>query len=173
MPNAGDKLPIAQRAITNAERQARWRLRHDRKRCSPDSPPGSGAHIHFIAPEMVVNCVPRGNVDLDDLVESGHRAMALYNKMISRVERWLDKIDDGTVTTADVFKAYHLLAPILESLVIIRGKIADQRAAEARDVTAQMQTDLQEGVKREAPKIQETLELMRRRFDDIIKPKAN
>ena len=29
------------------------------------------------------------------------------------------------------------------------------------------------GVKREAPKIQETLELMRRRFDDIIKPKAN
>ena len=65
-----------------------------------------------------------------------------------------------------------MLAPVLESLVIVRGKIADQRAAEARDVTAQMQTDLQEGVKREAPKIQETLELMRRRFDDIIKPKV-
>jgi hypothetical protein len=165
--------PIGQRRITNAEAQARWRLRHDRKRCSPDSPPGSGAHINFIAPEMIVNCVPRGNVELDELVDSGHRAMALYNKMIARVERWLDKIDDESVSTADIFKAYHLLAPVLESLVIVRGKIADQRAEEARDVTAQMQTDLQEGVKREAPKIQETLELMRRRFDDNIKPKAN
>jgi hypothetical protein len=122
---------------------------------------------------MIVNCVPGGNVDLDELVESGHRSMALYNKMIARVERWLEKIDDEAVTPADVVKAYALLAPSLESLAIIRAKIAEQRAAEARDVTAQMQTDLQEGVKREAPKIQETLELMRRRFDDIIKPKAN
>jgi hypothetical protein len=40
-------------------------------------------------------------------------------------------------------------------------------------VTAQMQTDLEESVKREAPKIQETLELPRSRFDDNIKPKAN
>ena len=58
-------------------------------------------------------------------------------------------------------------------LAILYGKISDHRAAEARDVTAQMQTDLQEGVKREAPKIQETLELLRRRFDDNIKSKAN
>ena len=67
--------------------------------------------MNFLAPEMIVNCVPRANVDLDELVDSGHRAMALYNKMIGRVERWLDQIDDGTVTTADIFKAYHLLAP--------------------------------------------------------------
>ena len=130
--------------------------------------------MNFLAPEMIVNLVPRANVDLDELVDSGHRAMALYNKMIGRVERWLDKFaDDEKVTIADLFKAYALLAPVLESLVVIRAKIGEQRAAEARDVTAQMQTDLQEGVKREAPKIQETLELMRRRFDDIIKPKAN
>jgi hypothetical protein len=122
---------------------------------------------------MIVNCVPRANVDLDELIDSGHRSMALYNKMIVRVERWLDQLDDSTVTHAEVVKAYALLAPVLESLVVIRAKIGEQRAAEARDVTAQMQTDLQEGVKREAPKIQETLELMRRRFDDIIKPKAN
>jgi hypothetical protein len=166
--------PLGQRRITNAEAQARWRLRHDRKRCSPDSPPGSGAHMNFLAPEMIVNLVPRANVDIDELVASGHRSMALYNKMIGRVERWLDKFaDDEKVTIADLFKAYALLAPVLESLVVIRAKIGEQRAAEARDVTAQMQTDLQEGVKREAPKIQETLELMRRRFDDIIKPKAN
>jgi hypothetical protein len=36
-----------------------------------------------------------------------------------------------------------------------------------------MQTDLEESVKRKAPKIQETLELLRSRFDDNIKPKAN
>jgi hypothetical protein len=59
---------------------------------------------------MVVNCVPRGNVDLDELVDSGHRAMALYNKMIGRVERWLDQIDDGTVTTADIYRHVGLLA---------------------------------------------------------------
>jgi type I site-specific restriction endonuclease len=130
--------------------------------------------MNFLAPEMIVNLVPRANVDIDELVASDHRSMALYNKMIGRVERWLDKFaDDEKVTIADLFKAYALLAPVLESLVVIRAKIGEQRAAEARDVTAQMQTDLQEGVKREAPKIQETLELMRRRFDDIIKPKAN
>jgi hypothetical protein len=80
---------------------------------------------------MIVNCVPRGNVDLDELVASGHRAMALYNKMIARVERWLDQIDDSAVTHADVVKAYAMLAPILESLVVIRGKIADQRVETA------------------------------------------
>ena len=129
--------------------------------------------MNFLAPEMIVNLVPRANVDIDELVASGHRSMALYNKMIGRVERWLDKFaDDEKVTIADLFKAYALLAPVLESLVVIRAKIGEQRAAEARDVTAQMQTDLQEGVKREAPKIQETLELMRSRFNDIMKARA-
>ena len=118
--------------------------------------------MNFLAPEMIVNCVPRGNVDLDELVDSGHRAMALYNKMIGRVERWLDQIDDGTVTTADIFKAYHLLAPALDSLVTLRAKIAEQRVTEARDATAQAAP----------PKIAETLELMRSRFNDIKKPKA-
>ena len=80
---------------------------------------------------MIVNCVPRANVDLDELVDSGHRAMALYNKMIGRVERWLDQIDDGTVTTADIFKAYHLLAPTLDSLVTLQAKIAEQRVTGA------------------------------------------
>jgi hypothetical protein len=60
---------------------------HDRNRCSPKSPAGSGTHVNYLVPEMVVNCVPRGNVDLDELVNSGHRSMALYNKMIARIER--------------------------------------------------------------------------------------
>ena len=106
---------------------------------------------------MIVNCVPRANVDLDELVDSGHRAMALYNKMIGRVERWLDQIDDGTVTTADIFKAYHLLAPTLDSLVTSQAKIAEQRVTEARDVRPHQAQP--------PPKIQETLELMRSRLN--------
>ena len=62
---------------------------------------------------------------------------------------------------------------VLESLAVLRAKISEQRAAEARDVTAQMQTNLEASGKREAPKIEETLELLRRRFEDNIKPKAN
>jgi hypothetical protein len=118
-------------------------------------PPGSGAHMNFLAPEMIVNLVPRANVDIDELVASGHRSMALYNKMIGRVERWLDKFaDDEKVTIADLFKAYALLAPTLDSLVTLQAKISEQRAAEARDVTAQMQTNLEASGKREAPKIE-------------------
>ena len=113
---------------------------------------------------MIVNGVPRGNVDLDELVDSGHRAMALYNKMIGRVERWLDQIDDGTVTTADIFKAYHLLAPPLDSLVTLQAKIAEQRVTEARGATARREAQ---------PKIGETaMDLLRSRFNDIKKPKA-
>jgi hypothetical protein len=99
--------------------------------------------------------------------------MELYDKLVGIVSTWLDGLDVATLSPADAFTAFKLLAPSLESLAIIRAKIAEQRAAEARDVTAQMQTNLEASGKREAPKIQETLELMRRRFDDNIKPKAN
>jgi hypothetical protein len=54
----------------------------------------------LVVGEFVSACQPAS------ISDSGHRAMALYNKMIGRVERWLDQIDDGTVTTADIFKAY-------------------------------------------------------------------
>jgi hypothetical protein len=70
-----------------------------------------------------------------------------------------------------MIKAFALLAPALESLAVLRAKIGEQRAAEARDVTDQ--TNLEASGKREAPKIEETLELLRRRFEDNIKPKAN
>jgi hypothetical protein len=69
-------------------------------------------------------------------------------------------------------KAFSLLAPALESIAILRAKIIEQRASEARDVTAQMQTNLEASGKREAPKIEQTLELLRSRFNDIKKPKA-
>jgi hypothetical protein len=114
---------------------------------------------------MIVNCVPRANVDMDELVASSHTSMALYNKMIARIDLWLSRIDDESVTAADVVKAYAMLAPVLESLVVIRGKIAGQRAEEAVDVTRQMKTHLE----RNPPRIAETLRLMRDRFSEIRK----
>jgi hypothetical protein len=121
----------------------------------------------------LVTCIPRGNVELDDLEKSARATMALYDKLGGKVSTWLDGLDIATLSPADGLMAFRLLAPALESLAIIRAKIGEQRAEEARDVTAQMQTDLEESVKRKAPKIQETLELLRSRFDDNIKPKAN
>jgi hypothetical protein len=158
--------------LTSAERNARWRLAHDRRGAGSSTPAGEGT-VCISPPELLVTCIPRGNVELDRLERSARDTMELYDKLVGIVSTWLDGLDVATLSPADAFTAFKLLAPSLESLAIIRAKIAEQRAAEARDVTAQMQTDLQEGVKREAPKIQETLELMRRRFDDIIKPKAN
>ena len=45
-----------------------------------------------------------------------------------------------------------LLSPTLESLVMLRGRFIEQRAAEARDVTAQMQT----GARRPWPRFAES-----------------
>jgi hypothetical protein len=104
---------------------------------------------------------------------AGTATMALYDKLVRNVNRWLDRLDAEPLSTADGLLAFRLLPQVLESLAILYGKISEHRAAEARDVTAQMQTNLEASGKREAPKIQETLELLRRRFDDNIKPRAN
>jgi len=115
-------------------------------------------------------CIPRGNIDLDQLETAATATLALYDKLVRSVNCWLDRLDTEGLSTGEGLVAFRLLPQVLESLAIIRAKIGEQRAEEAHDVTAQMQTDLQEGVKR---KIQETLELLRRRFDDNNKPKAN
>jgi len=150
--------------MTSAERQAKWRAAHpsapaDRARAAARS-------------GMMVALIPRGPLDLRELDNSAGTTLALYDRLINIIAAWLETLDVAALSTADGFLAFRLLGPTLESLAIIRAKIGEQRAEEAHDVTAQMQTDLQEGVKREA-KIQETLELLRRRFDDNIKPKAN
>ena len=158
-PRAPPLQTASSKPLTSAERNAKWRLARDK----------TGDHIS--AP--LVTCIPRGNIELDQLEAAGTATMALYDKLVRNVNRWLDRLDAERLSTGEGLVAFRLLPQVLESLAVLRAKISDRRAAEARDVTAQMQTDLQEGVKREAPKIQETLELMRRRFDDIIKPKAN
>ena len=115
-------------------------------------------------------CGPLGTFAELDNSASARRWRFSMHRLINIIAAWLETLDVAALSTADGFLAFRLLGPTLESLAIIRAKIGEQRAEEAHDVTAQMQTDLQEGV---APKIQETLELLRRRFDDNIKPKAN
>jgi hypothetical protein len=76
--------------------------------------------------------------------------------------RQLNELGDD-ISPIDGLKAFALLAPTLESLTILRGRIIEQRGAEACDVTPAQAA---------RPKIEETLELMRSRFNDIKKPKA-
>ena len=90
--------------------------------------------------------------------------------MVGIIDGWLDTLDIATLSPADGFLGFKFLAPTLESLMLLRIKIGEQRAAEARDVTAQMQTNLEATGKRGAPKIEQTLELLRSRFNDIKKP---
>jgi len=127
--------------------------------------------LHF-SPELLSVCIPRGGVELEELEKSAAATLVLFDKLVGIIERWLNELGDN-ISPADGLKAFALLAPALESVTILRGKIIEQRAAEARDVTAQMQTNLEASGKREAPKIEQTLELLRSRFNDNKKPKAN
>jgi hypothetical protein len=111
----------------------------------------------------LVTCIPRGNIDLDQLETAATATLALYDKLVRNVNRWLDRLDVATLSPADGFTAFRLLGPALESLAIVHAKIGEQRGTEARNVIPQAPP----------PKIEETLELLRRRFDDNIKPKAN
>jgi hypothetical protein len=80
--------------------------------------------------------------DLRELDNSAGRTLALYDRLINIIAAWLETLDVAALSTADGFLAFRLLGPTLESLAILYGKISDHRAAEARDVTAQMQQNL-------------------------------
>ena len=143
--------------LTSAERNAKWKL----------------AHGELSKTTRLASCIPRSNIDLDDLERAASSTLALYDKLVVCVEAWVQSLEDAPLTTQDEIAAFRILPQALEALAIVRAKISEQRAAEARDVTAQMQTNLEASGKREAPKIEETLELLRRRFEDNIKPKVN
>jgi hypothetical protein len=144
------------RAMTNAEKNAKWKL----------------AHGGLSKTTPLVSCIPRGNVDLDDLERAASTTLALYDKLVLYVEAWIQSLGDAPLTTPDGIAAFRILPQALESLAVLRAKISEQRGAEARNVTSQMQTNLEASRKREAPKIEQTLELLRSRFSDIKKPKA-
>jgi hypothetical protein len=129
--------------LTNNERQARWKAVHEK--------PFRMLRMHAL--------IPRGGVELGELEKSAYCTMAVYNKLLDIVERWIDKLDEDT-HPSNVLRAFALLAPALESLTILRGKIIEQRGNEADDVTPG-----QAG----RPKIEDTLERMRLRFEENIK----
>jgi hypothetical protein len=158
-PRAPPLQTASSKPLTSAERNAKWRLARDK----------TGDHIS--AP--LVTCIPRGNIELDQLEAAGTATMALYDELVRNVNRWLDRLDAEPLSTADGLLAFRLLPQVLESLAVLRAKISEQRGAEARNVTSEMQTNLEASGKREAPKIEQTLELLRSRFNDIKKPKAN
>jgi hypothetical protein len=136
----------------------------DLRRASSEVAPEHHSKVNDVLspPTLLLACHPNGKIDLDALEGSAAKTMELYNKLVAIITGWLDKLDASTLSTADGFTAFRLLAPTLESLTLLRIKIGEQRGAEARDATAQAAP----------PKIAETLELLRSRFNDIKKPKA-
>jgi predicted GNAT family N-acyltransferase len=127
---------------------------------------------------LMVTCIPRVPLNLEEIERSAGATLALYNKLISIVATWLDGVDVTMLSPAEVFLALRLLGPTLESLAILHAKISEQRGVEtiaatranlgesgmnARDVTPPAPR----------PKIEETLELLRSRFNDNKKPNAN
>jgi hypothetical protein len=103
-----------------------------------------------------VTCIPRGPLDRAEVERSGGATLALYDRILDILTTWVDGLDPAKLSTADGLLAFRLLAPTLDSLANLQAKIAEQRGAEARDATAQMQQNLEP-----PPKIQEVLELLR------------
>jgi hypothetical protein len=155
-----------QRALTNAERQAKWRLAHGHKKAASDASRPKRA--------LMVTCIPRGPLDPGEIDKSAGATLALFDRLIRIVGAWLDGLDVATLSPAEGLLAFRQLGPVLESLAILRAKISEQRGIEtlaamranlgehARDVTPQAPR----------PKIEETLELLRSRLNDNKKPKA-
>jgi hypothetical protein len=153
--------------MTNAERQAKWRAAH------PSAPADRARAAARTRSGMMVSLIPRGPLDLRELDNSAGTTLAVYDKLINIIAAWLDTLDVAALSTADGFLAFRLLGPTLESLAILYGKISDHRAAEARNVTAAMQQNLEPLDDPKKAKIEATLELLRSRFDDNTKPKPN
>jgi hypothetical protein len=148
---------IGQRALTNAERQAKWRLAHGHKKAASDASRPKRA--------LMVTCIPRGPLDPGEIDKSAGATLALFDRLIRIVGAWLDGLDVATLSPAEGLLAFRQLGPVLESLAILRAKISEQRGIETlaeRDVTPQAPR----------PKIEETLELLRSRLNDNKKPKA-
>jgi hypothetical protein len=99
---------------------------------------------------------------LEALERSAAATLVIYDKLVRMIEKWIAERGEK-ISSVDGLKALALLGPALE----LRGKIIDQRGAEAQDVTQKMRQNLEPFHERE--RIAETLELMRERFRDNVK----
>src|ERR1700730_1405571 len=84
-PRAPPLQTASSKQLPSAERNAKWRLARDK----------TGGHIS--AP--LVTCIPRGNIELDQLEAAGTATMALYDKLVRNVNRWLDRLDTFVSST--------------------------------------------------------------------------
>src|ERR1700730_5830516 len=81
--------------LTSAERNARCCLAHDRRGAGSSTQDGKGT-VCISPPELLVTCIPRGNVELDRLERSARDTMELYDKLVGIVSTWLDGLDVAT-----------------------------------------------------------------------------
>ena len=52
----------------------------------------TGRAVHRI-PAPLPGCIPRGNIDLDQLETAATATLALYDKLVRSVNCWLDRLD--------------------------------------------------------------------------------
>src|ERR1700731_5503690 len=80
----------ANRRLTDAERKAKARLAHGRPEQAkpPDvtSPPG-----------LMIACIPRGPVEISHLQNSAASTMVLYDRLVSVIMPWLDRLEARAV----------------------------------------------------------------------------
>src|ERR1700736_6427611 len=120
-PRAPPLQTASSKPLTSAERNAKWRL----------APEPAGRTSKLSAP--LPGCIPRGNIDLNQLETAATATLALYDKLVRSVNCWLDRLDTEGLSTGEGLVAFRLLPQVLESLAVLRAKISEQRAAEARD----------------------------------------
>jgi hypothetical protein len=74
-------------------------------------------------------CIPRGNIDLDQLETAATATLALYDKLVRSVNCWLDRLDTEGLSTGEGLVAFRLLPQVLESLAVLCASSARRRRA--------------------------------------------
>jgi hypothetical protein len=69
--------------MTGAERAAKYRLEHGKRK----------AAVCLSRPELFTTCIPRGNLDLDEMEVSARKTMALFDRLVAVVEIWIDRVN--------------------------------------------------------------------------------
>jgi hypothetical protein len=152
------------RPLTNAEKQARWRIAHGYVKKREITSTGASP------PNLLPTLIPNGGIAIESAEASAAASLVLYDRLVGIIDRWLRELDSKQdIPFLDGLKAFALLPAALESLVTLRGKIVEQRVAEAHDVTKTMAQNLEPLTP--LPRIEETLERLRSRFEG--KTKAN
>jgi hypothetical protein len=49
----------------------------------------------------LVTCIPRGNIDLDQLETAATATLALYDKLVRNDNCWLDRLDTEGLSTGE------------------------------------------------------------------------